>query len=1028
MKRIFTFCVIIFFLSGLIYTQTYNSNIRVQQISGGYEVEFTLPQISATSITQSGEEFIQYGLEGFGITPDPGLPMLPQLSFNLVISSGETSPGYEIITRSVEENYIDKKIYPTQEPWEKSKSFSDRPFTINMVYYSTSGSISSPLVRISEPFIIAGVKAVTVTIFPFNYDPSANLLVKSNSARFKINLNSGQPYYPAAPESFKELFRNLFVNSGTILYTPTNNYLIITPPEYEAAMGTFASYKSGMGYNVLMVNTGVTGTTNTAILNYIQNRYNNISTRPEFILLVGDVDKIPEWIGIGTPDNPHTDLNYTLLEGNDAYADAFIGRFPVVNTTQLTNAINKSIFMESSIGGLPKKNIYMSSNDNWSITEGTHNFVIDSFFAPANYTNIKLYTHTYGATTQQLIDALNANQIYAIYSGHGSETSWADGPPLNQSQVNALNNAYFPFVYSFACLTGQMQYAECFGETWIRGAKGGSVFWGSSVTSYWDEDDILEKRLFRAMFIDGLKKSVPMFVMGKYYLVQYYGGVTATMRRYLEMYNCFGDPSIYQSAFGPVITHNPLPNTENLNGPYVVNCTITPAGSNIDPSKTKLFWTRGINFNDSISLINTGGNNWSANIPGNGSAATYRYYIKTADLLNRVTTSPGGAPSVYHSFQAMPDLVKPVIVHTALGNCPKSQWPCPVSANVTDNIGIDSVWVRWYKNNSGTGVKHFKMNNITGNTFSASFNSDTSQVNYNDSIFYRVFARDNSSNHNTDSTALYQFKIIAVVTACIGSGNTSVSYPFYTYYHDSRTQMIYTSSEIGASGYIARIGFNVASAAPQVMNGFNVLMQHTTSSTISGFVNTNWTTVYTGTYTVPGTGWQYIDLQTPFYYNGTQNLLIDVCFDNTSYTTSSNVYSTSAPNMTWHYHYDGGSGCTLSGGSAQSTRPNICFYVNLLVGNNSISSQVPGTFSLEQNYPNPFNPMTCIRFSLPKQGYVKLVVFDILGREVSTLINEIHKPGIYEAKFDGTNYASGVYFYRITAGDYTDVKKMILIK
>lgn len=149
-----------------------------------------------------------------------------------------------------------------------------------------------------------------------------------------------------------------------------------------------------------------------------------------------------------------------------------------------------------------------------------------------------------------------------------------------QSQVNSLTNTYFPFVYSFACLTGQYQNAECFGETWIRRAKGGSVFWGSSVNSFWDEDKILERRLFRAMFTDGLEKTGPMFVQAKTYLVLHYGDATTTMRRYLEMYNCLGDPSLYEAPYGPVISHTCLPNTENLAGPYTVNCMITPAGSN----------------------------------------------------------------------------------------------------------------------------------------------------------------------------------------------------------------------------------------------------------------------------------------------------------------------------------------------------------------------------------------------------------------------------------------------------------------
>ncbi len=511
-----------------------------------------------------------------------------------------------------------------------------------------------------------------------------------------------------------EYLQNVFVNYDSPRLTPTNNYLIITAPEYESTMAAFVTHKQNMGYNVTMVNTGITGTTNTAILAYLQNAYNNLSTRPEFVLLVGDVDKIPGWTGIGTPDNPYTDLNYEMLEGTDPYADVFLGRFSVASIAQLTNIITKSIYMENNINGLTKKNVFCASNDNYTVSEGTHNFVIDSFFGPAAYTNLKLYSHS-GATTQQLIDALNANQVFAIYSGHGDVTLWADGPPLNQTQVNALTNTWYPYVYAFSCLTGQFQSSECFAETWIRTAHGGALYWGSSVTSYWDEDDILERRLYRAMFTDHLVKTSPMFCQAKIYLVQYFGSVTAMMRRYLEMYNCFGDPSMYEAVYGPVIAHTCLPNTENLNGPYTVNCTITPAGSNIDPSKTRLFWTRGTAFADSVLMTNTSGNNWTANIPGNGSAATYRYYIKTADALNRVVTSPGGAPANYHSFQAMPDITKPVIVHTVHWViAPKHSWPATVTANVTDNIGLDSVWVSWYKNNPSTGYKHFKLLNTSG--------------------------------------------------------------------------------------------------------------------------------------------------------------------------------------------------------------------------------------------------------------------------------------------------------------------------
>ncbi|MEI6853873.1 MAG: hypothetical protein WCL06_13585, partial [Bacteroidota bacterium] len=166
----------------------------------------------------------------------------------------------------------------------------------------------------------------------------------------------------------------------------------------------------------------------------------------------------------------------------------------------------------------------------------------------------------------------------------------------------------------------------------------------------------------------------------------------------------------------------------------------------------------------------------------------------------------------------------------------------------------------------------------------------------------------------------------------IGNGTTTVGYPFYTFYMDSRTQMIYTASEIiaagGGAGDIGKIILDVASADPGVMNGFTIQMQNTNLSTLTGFVSTGWTTVYSSAFTVPGTGWQEITLQNPFFYDGTSNLLINICFDNAAYTSNSTVYSTAATGKTWHQYQDlsTGSGCIdFVAGTAQTTRPNIKF-------------------------------------------------------------------------------------------------------
>jgi hypothetical protein len=99
-----------------------------------------------------------------------------------------------------------------------------------------------------------------------------------------------------------------------------------------------------------------------------------------------------------------------------------------------------------------------------------------------------------------------------------------------------------------------------------------------------------------------------------------------------------------------------------------------------------------------------------------------------------------------------------------------------------------------------------------------------------------------------------------------------------------------------------------------------------------------------------------------------------------------------------------------------------------VTGLEPISNITPSKFELLQNYPNPFNPTTNIRYQISNNSYVSLKVYDILGKEIATLVNENLKAGTYEARFDASNISSGVYFYKIIAGNFTDVKKMLIIK
>lgn len=122
---------------------------------------------------------------------------------------------------------------------------------------------------------------------------------------------------------------------------------------------------------------------------------------------------------------------------------------------------------------------------------------------------------------------------------------------------------------------------------------------------------------------------------------------------------------------------------------------------------------------------------------------------------------------------------------------------------------------------------------------------------------------------------------------------------------------------------------------------------------------------------------------------------------------------------------DGGSGVTPPGSTAPPTRFQ---YVVAMVGIQPVSNEIPGEFKLYTNYPNPFNPITKIKFDIAKNTNAKLLVYDVLGRVVETLISGDIKAGRYEIDFDGYSLASGVYFYKLVTNEFVETRRMLLVK
>jgi len=138
-------------------------------------------------------------------------------------------------------------------------------------------------------------------------------------------------------------------------------------------------------------------------------------------------------------------------------------------------------------------------------------------------------------------------------------------------------------------------------------------------------------------------------------------------------------------------------------------------------------------------------------------------------------------------------------------------------------------------------------------------------------------------------------------------------------------------------------------------------------------------------------------------------------------STSSNPFTLTAPSAGTY---------TVNAGYKNPTKKwgNTSAVINVTGIDEDLIGLTPETFQLYSNYPNPFNPSTKIRYAIAKSAFTTLKVYSLLGQEIATLINEEKAPGVYEVNFDGLNLTSGTYLYKIQAGEFSETRKMILLK
>lgn len=552
----------LFFLSLILnlVINSYSQVTSITTIDDGFIIDFTLPDYTVKDTNMYevygiNQTYLYVDIEQLGQMIDVGYPNLPQYTIDLQIPDGASQFSVNISNRITETKNLSNKIIPAQDLDEED----DIVFSIENSYYTSNGSLYDFDYQISDTFNIMGANGLSFSIFPYQYNPNQNKIEVIKSCRFtvthngasSVQLKSSAVNNTITAHYLNSVFENYpILKSGSI---DRGRYLIITSPTYEDALLYFANYKRNIGYDVTVVNTSTTGTTASDIKNFIQTQYNNTTTRPSFVLLVGDHGDIPASGGStsGDYEDPLTDLNYARLSGDDYFADVFLGRFSVSSTAQLQNIIYKTIYMETNLHDFNRNAILLAGGgDGENQFDNPQRWVMDNVLSKQGF-DYDFNFAVDGATRNDGLNALDGDYTLFIYRGHGAKTSL--GSPFNLSgwDIDNSSNTIYPFGFGFACNSNNFGHSSaCFGERWIRSEHGGISYFGATTPTYRHTNNVIEERVFDKM--DDKDQLSPFINLGmKDYYKRFWSLLSDKRRkRHIKSYNLLGDPSIYLYGIG----------------------------------------------------------------------------------------------------------------------------------------------------------------------------------------------------------------------------------------------------------------------------------------------------------------------------------------------------------------------------------------------------------------------------------------------------------------------------------------------
>jgi gingipain R len=527
----FLFCPLLIYgqstAESVILSQSSNSVEMISESENGLRVRVKLGNFNKQSVEINGKTYFAVNLKEGSVLTEKGNPALPKFTRSIMI------PGTsDFVARVVSSKYEDINL-----PIIPSKGLISRNQNPDEVEYSFSSLYSKdsfyPMSRFhfDEPYLIRDTRGVSLTIYPFAYNPVRNTLRVYTSLELEITFkgtnlkNSIKNIEPNSNKYFETISKSHFINYKAKTSTPSSpsklkkapsdfkkvpivegnsKMLIISHNDYLAAMKPFVDHKNNKGLITEIVSMTTVGVTADDVKNYIQQRYDKDKTIT-FVLLVGDHDKVPTMIREFSLDTliqtGVCDPLFSLVSGNDNYPDIFVGRFSANSVADVETMVERSIFYENmatdqhwfhnglniaSCEGGPG-DIYNQGHIGES--DKMHSSIIRNSLLTGIYTTIDTIfqrdSKSYISNTL-ISQSINGGKSIINYSGHGDKDKWfiyKDAGFINSNGINMLraitafnnkdvseliNDDKLPFVFSSACLNGNFTATTCFAESWLR--------------------------------------------------------------------------------------------------------------------------------------------------------------------------------------------------------------------------------------------------------------------------------------------------------------------------------------------------------------------------------------------------------------------------------------------------------------------------------------------------------------------------------------------------------------------------------